>query len=81
MSPYGLAGPAGIPPGIVKVLHEAFKIAMNDPAFRAELARYDQEPAYLGPDDYGRALRAAYEHERQVVDRLGLSQGPETPGR
>ena len=81
MSPYGLAGPAGIPPGIVKVLHEAFTTAMNDPAFRAELARYDQEPAYLGPDDYGRALRAAYEHERQVVDRLGLSQGPEAPGR
>jgi tripartite-type tricarboxylate transporter receptor subunit TctC len=59
MSPYGLAGPAGLPPAIVQVLHEAFKAAMQDPAFVAELARYDQEPAYLGPDDYGRALRAA----------------------
>ncbi|OGB00165.1 MAG: hypothetical protein A3E25_17080 [Burkholderiales bacterium RIFCSPHIGHO2_12_FULL_69_20] len=77
MSPYGLAGPAGVPPAIVQTLHEAFKAAMQDPAFVAELARYDQEPAYLGPDDYGRALRAAYEHERQVVDRLGLAQRTE----
>jgi tripartite-type tricarboxylate transporter receptor subunit TctC len=77
MSPYGLAGPAGVPPAIVQVLHEAFKAAMQDPAFVAELARYDQEPAYLGPDDYGRALRTAYENERQVVDRLGLAHRTE----
>lgn len=77
MSPYGLAGPAGLPPAVVQVLHEAFRAAMQDPAFVAELARYDQEPAYLGPDDYGRALRAAYEHERLVVDRLGLAQRTE----
>jgi tripartite-type tricarboxylate transporter receptor subunit TctC len=74
MSPYGLAGPAGMPTEVVQVLHQAFKAAMNDPAFIAELARYDQEPAYLPPEDYARALRAAYEHERVVVDRLGLAQ-------
>lgn len=79
MSPYGLAGPAGLPPAVVQVLHEAFKAAMNDPAFVAELARYDQEPAYLPPDEYGRALRAAYAHERQVVERLGLAQAPAVP--
>ena len=77
MSPYGLAGPAGLPPAVVQVLHLAFKAAMNDPAFIAELARYDQEPAYLPPADYGRALRAAYENERRVVDRLGLARATE----
>ena len=39
MSPYGLAGPAGMPAEVVQVLHQAFKAAMNDPAFVAELAR------------------------------------------
>jgi tripartite-type tricarboxylate transporter receptor subunit TctC len=73
MSPYGLAGPAGMPADVVQVLHLAFKAAMNDPAFVAELKRYDQEPAYLPPEEYGRALRAAYEHERVVVERLGLA--------
>jgi len=72
-SPYGLAGPAGIPPAIVQILHDAFKTAMNDPEFLAELAVYDQELVYLGPEDYGRALRAAFERERGVVDRLGLA--------
>ena len=74
MSPFGLAGPAGLPADVVQVLHQAFKAAMTDPAFVAELARYDQEPAYLPPEEYGRALRMAYEHERVVVERLGLAQ-------
>ena len=76
-SPYGIAGPAGLPPAVVQVLHDAFKAALNDPALLAELAIYDQEPAYLGPDDYGRALKAAYEHERRVVERLGLAHATE----
>ena len=74
ISPYGLAGPAGMPADVVQVLHLAFKAAMADPAFVAELARYDQEPAYLGPEDYARALRAGFEAERLVVERLGLAQ-------
>jgi len=73
MSPYGLAGPAGMPADMVQVLHQAFRAAMQDPAFVVELALYDQEPACLPPEEYGRALRAAYEHERVVVKRLGLA--------
>jgi tripartite-type tricarboxylate transporter receptor subunit TctC len=74
MSPYGIAGPAGLPREVVQVLHEAFRQAMHDLAFVQELAVYDQDLAYLGPDDYGQALRTAYEQERRVVDRLGLAQ-------
>lgn len=73
MSPYGLAGPAGMPAEVVATLHQAFRAAMQDAAFVAELARYDQEPAYLPPEDYARALKTAYEHERLVVERLGLA--------
>jgi hypothetical protein len=40
----------------------------------AELALFDQELAYQGPEEYGRTLRAAYEHERRVVARLGLAR-------
>jgi len=72
-SPYGIAGPAGIPTHIVQILHLAFRSAMNDPEHLAELALYDQEIAYLGPEDYARSLRAAYEQERRVVERLGLA--------
>ncbi|NDY90795.1 tripartite tricarboxylate transporter substrate binding protein [Ideonella sp. TBM-1] len=75
-SPYGLAGPAGLPPAVVRVLHDAFRQALHDPAHVAELARYDQEVAYLGPEDYGRAMRETYAAEKRAVERLGLARPP-----
>jgi len=75
-SPYGLAGPRGMPAPVVQVLHDAFKLAMHDPAHTAELERYDQDLAYLGPEDYGRAMREAYAAERRTVERLGLARAP-----
>jgi tripartite-type tricarboxylate transporter receptor subunit TctC len=72
-SPYGIAGPAGMSPSVVQILHDVFRIAMNDPEHLAELALYDQETNYLGPEDYARSLRTAYESERRVVERLGLA--------
>lgn len=74
-SPYGIVGPAGIPAPVVAILHEAFRAAMNEPAHVAELAVYDQELNYLGPQDYARALKLAYETERKVVERMGLAKG------
>jgi tripartite-type tricarboxylate transporter receptor subunit TctC len=74
-SPYGLAGPRGLPDAVVQALHQAFKTAMHDSAHIAELAKYDQELAYLGPDDYAHAMRDAYQAERKAVERLGLARG------
>jgi tripartite-type tricarboxylate transporter receptor subunit TctC len=73
-SPYGLAGPRGLPAAVVQTLHDAFRTAMHDPMHVAELAKYDQELAYLGPDDYAQAMRKAYQAERRVVERLGLGR-------
>jgi tripartite-type tricarboxylate transporter receptor subunit TctC len=73
-SPYGLVGPRDLPPAIVTVLHAAFKAAMHEPSHVAELARYDQELAYLDPPAYAAAMRQAYETERRAVERLGLSR-------
>jgi tripartite-type tricarboxylate transporter receptor subunit TctC len=72
-SPYGLAGPRGMHPQVVQVLHDAFKAAMNEPQHLAELERYDQELAYLNSEDYGKAMREAYAAEKRVVERLGLA--------
>lgn len=75
MSPYGLAGPRGLPIAVVQTLHDAFKAALYDPVHVAELAKYDQEVAYLGPDDYGHALREGFAAEKRNVERLGLARG------
>jgi tripartite-type tricarboxylate transporter receptor subunit TctC len=73
-SPWGLAGPRGVPSAVVQTLHDAFKLAMNDPSFITELDRYDQELAYLGSEDYGRAMRDAFAAEKKTVERLGLAR-------
>jgi tripartite-type tricarboxylate transporter receptor subunit TctC len=74
-SPYGLAGPRGMAPQVVQRLHDAFKLAMFDPQHIAELAKYDQELAYLGSEDYGRSMRETFAAERRTVERLGLARG------
>jgi tripartite-type tricarboxylate transporter receptor subunit TctC len=74
-SPYGLAGPRGMAPEVVAILHDAFRQALFDPVHLAELERYDQEPAYLNTEDYGRAMREAFAAEKRAVERLGLVRG------
>jgi tripartite-type tricarboxylate transporter receptor subunit TctC len=75
MSPYGLAGPRGMPAAIVRSLHDAFKTALFDPAHLAELAKFDQEVAYLDSEDYGRSMREAFAAEGRAVERQGLAHG------
>lgn len=80
MSPYGLAGPRGLPAPVVTTLHDAFKRAMFDPRFIQELAKYDQEIDYLGPEDYARSCREIYARERLNVDRLSPPRGASRGG-
>jgi tripartite-type tricarboxylate transporter receptor subunit TctC len=72
-SPYGIGVPAGTDPAVVRRLHDAFKAAMFDPLHLQEIAKYDQEPAYLGPADYARSLQETVARERLLLARLGLT--------
>lgn len=74
-SAFGLGGPRGLPPAIVTSLHDAFKKALFEPLFVHELAKYDQEPEYLGPADYAQACRAHFAKEKAVVEKMGLARG------
>ena len=80
MSPYGLAGPRGLPAPIVATLHDAFKRAIFDPRFAHELAKYDQEIDYLGPEDYAKSCREIYARERIDVERLRAPRGASRGG-
>ncbi len=73
-SPWGLAGPRGLPTPVLATLHDAFRKAMFEPRFAAELAKYDQDLDYLGPMDYTQVCRLFFERERKAVERLGLSR-------
>jgi tripartite-type tricarboxylate transporter receptor subunit TctC len=71
-SPYGFAGPAGMDPGVVRVLHDAFKAALLDPAHLAVLERFDMQPWYLGSADYAAFAERLWREEGEMVRRLGL---------
>ncbi|GGG34458.1 exported protein [Caldovatus sediminis] len=71
-SPYGIAGPKGMDPGVVRVLHDAFKAAIDDPGVRSLLERYDMPVLYLNSADYAAAVLRQIETEERLLARLGL---------
>ncbi len=71
-SPFGLAGPKGMDPAIVKVLHDAFKKGLEDAETQKTLERLDQENAYLNSADYAAIAKKTFEEEGAMVKRLGL---------
>jgi len=71
-SPYGLAGPKGMDPAAVKVLHDAFKKALDDPEFQKMLDKYDQDVFYMNSADYTAFAKKAIEEEQKAVRKLGL---------
>jgi tripartite-type tricarboxylate transporter receptor subunit TctC len=71
-SPYGIAGPKGMDPAVVKTLHDAFKKAIDDPKHLELLAQLSQDVWYLNSEDYTRWVRDTFGKEKALIDRLGL---------
>jgi tripartite-type tricarboxylate transporter receptor subunit TctC len=71
-SPFGLAGPKGMDPKVAKILHDAFKKGMEDPAYLKVLEKFDMEPNYMNSKDYLTFVKESYEEEKQMLDSLGL---------
>ncbi len=75
-SPYGIAGPKGIEPAIVKTLHDAFRKALDDPKYKEMLAQLNQEDWYLNSDEYAKWVQDTFGKEKALIERLGLSAKP-----
>jgi tripartite-type tricarboxylate transporter receptor subunit TctC len=71
-SPYGVTGPKGMDPAIVKILHDAFKSALDDPTFLKTLDRLGHDRVYMNGEEYAKWARENYEIERRIVERMGL---------
>ena len=72
-SPYGIVGPKGMDPAVVKVLHDAFKKAMDDPKHLELLDQLSQDLWYRSGDDYANWARETYAKEKTLIERLGLA--------
>ena len=72
-SPYGLAGPKGMDPAVMKTLHDAFKKAMEDPKHLEVLDQLNQPTWYKNSADYASWARETFGKEKGLIDRLGLA--------
>lgn len=74
-SSYGIAAPRGTPTEVILAIHDAFRLAINDPLHLAVLARFDMPLRYLDPEGYADDSRMQNEQEIATVRELGLRLG------
>lgn len=73
-SPYGIGGPKGMDPALVRRIHDAFKQAMEMPSHVEALAKFDQQLMYMSPQQYTQFAEDTHKREKALVDKLGLAR-------
>jgi tripartite-type tricarboxylate transporter receptor subunit TctC len=71
-SPYGICGPKGMDPAVVKKLHDAFKEALFDAATQAVMERFSMPTLYLDGAGYASAYKELEGVERANLKRVGM---------
>lgn len=72
-SPFGVCGPKGMDPSVVKTLHDAFRKTLDDPAVMATFEKYDQSVIYMNTATYTKFAMDSFEQEKATIERLGMS--------
>ncbi|MFT3813905.1 MAG: tripartite tricarboxylate transporter substrate binding protein [Acidovorax sp.] len=71
-SNYGIAGPKGMDPKVVKTLHDAFKKAMDDPEFLRILKQNDESTMYMDSKAYTDWAARTYAQEKRYLTELNI---------
>jgi len=61
-------------PKIVAALHGAFKKGMEEPSYKAEMVKFDQEPFYMNSADYRAYAQRTVAEQKQIMGEIGLRQ-------
>jgi tripartite-type tricarboxylate transporter receptor subunit TctC len=73
-SPYGLVGPKGLDPGIVRKVHDAFRKAYDDPKVIETYDKFDFVRRYMSTEDYAKFVPKLAADERAAMERLGFAR-------
>jgi tripartite-type tricarboxylate transporter receptor subunit TctC len=71
-SPYGICGPKGMDPAIVKKLHDAFKEALYDAATQTVMEKFSMPTLYQNAAGYQADYKELEGVERANLKRVGL---------
>lgn len=69
-----LFAPKGLPKPIVKKLHDAFKMAINEPEYKNVLDKFNLDPLYLNSEDCERAIREDIGPIVELAKKIGLKK-------
>jgi len=73
-SPFGIGGPKGMDPAVVKALHDAFRKTLEDPAVQATLDKFYMPSIYMSTADYTAYAERTFAAEKATIERLGLAK-------
>ena len=73
-SPFGVCGPKGMDPAVVKILQDGFRKTLDDPAVLAVFEKYDQSVIYLDTAAYTKYATETFHGEKALIERLGLAK-------
>jgi tripartite-type tricarboxylate transporter receptor subunit TctC len=73
-SPFGIAGPKGMDPKIVQILHDAFKKSIEDPETIATLDKYFMVPNYADQKGYLEIIKSTTAYEKEALQKIGLAK-------
>ncbi|MEH7383402.1 tripartite tricarboxylate transporter substrate binding protein [Bacillus sp. JJ1533] len=68
----GLVAPASVPDEVVKVLHDAFKQALEDPDVIDQLKKIGTEPVYKSTEEFKKIVQDDYQLNGEVLEAIGL---------
>ena len=71
-SPYGIAGPKGLPAAIIEKLHDAFKKALYEPEHMRVLEMLSQDIVYMTPGEFTRYAAEQVEIQKGIVEEFQL---------
>ncbi len=73
-SPFGIGGPAGMDPAVVKVLHDGFRKTLEDPTLIGALDKFYMPAIYMNTADYTAYAEKTFLVEKATVERMGLAK-------
>ena len=73
-SPFGIGGPKGMDPAVVKVLHDAFKKTLEDARVQETLDKFFMPDIYMSTADYSAYAERTFKAEKATIERLGLAK-------
>jgi tripartite-type tricarboxylate transporter receptor subunit TctC len=73
-SPFGIGGPKGMDPAVVRKLQDTFKKTLEDPQVLATFEKFDQSVIYMNTEEYTKFARDNFQKEKAIIDKLGLAK-------